>query len=225
MNKLIVTSLAVALGVVTVLILPARGAAQSPSELLIGQPTTAVNLPVERGFINVQNGNLHIEIPFAAYKGRGDLSTSFKMVYDSMIWHGVDLGSGNYQWQPNNVPNSNGGWRFVSSLPGGLTGGAPVSVVCGSSVDQYGPFFINTLDGTQHTFPIATISNPRPPAAAPLRNIPILPEAPATRLMAVGTMQWSATTMTSRFTTRAERKSMMGPQECTQWTATGTTKT
>ena len=54
-------------------------------------PTTAVTVPVERGFINLGNGNLHIEIPFTSYKGRGALSTNLRMVYDSMIWHGAQL--------------------------------------------------------------------------------------------------------------------------------------
>jgi hypothetical protein len=135
------------------------------TEMQVGQPSTAVTLPVERGFINVQNGNLHIEIPFANYKGRGELSTSFKMVYDSMIWHGAMTESGSYQWQPTNVNNSMGGWRFVSSLAGGISGGETTTTVCGSgagSVTQWGPFYITMLDGTQRTFPITTMQNSTP---------------------------------------------------------------
>ncbi len=170
MYKLILT---VTLGVVAVLAAPARGSAQA-AEYLIGRPTTAVNLPVEEGFINVQNGNLHIEIPFASYNGRGDLSTSFEMVYDSMIWHGVAVGEGGYQWQPNNVPNANGGWRFVSSLAG-LIGGSSDELICGSEVVREGPFFINMLDGTQHSFPITTISNPAPSSSCTATDYPDTP--------------------------------------------------
>jgi hypothetical protein len=35
-----------------------------------GVPVGASTVPVERGFINLGNGNLHIEIPFTSYNGR-----------------------------------------------------------------------------------------------------------------------------------------------------------
>jgi RHS repeat-associated protein len=157
-----------------------RAAEAQTAEYDVGAPVSSVTLPVERGFVNLVNGNLHIEIPFATYGGRGRLSTSLRMVYDSMIWHGVATGSGSSQWLPTNVPNSMGGWRFVSSLPGGLNGGAPITTLCGSgyyAATQYGPFFLTTLDGTVHTFAVDTYFNPSPEPICANSNIPDMPSA------------------------------------------------
>ncbi len=128
-----------------------------------GVPVGASTVPVERGFINLGNGNLHIEIPFTSYKERGALSTNLRMVYDSMIWHGVANGSGSSQWQPNNIPNSMGGWRFASKPQGEFSnGGSSASSPCSGvpagedGVIQYGPFYWETVDGTNHTFAITT---------------------------------------------------------------------
>jgi hypothetical protein len=38
-----------------------------------GNPAFAVNIPVENGFINITNGNLHMEFPLAIHKQRGAL--------------------------------------------------------------------------------------------------------------------------------------------------------
>jgi hypothetical protein len=35
-----------------------------------GSPTFGVNIPVENGFINVTNGNLHLEFSLATHKAR-----------------------------------------------------------------------------------------------------------------------------------------------------------
>lgn len=79
-----------------------------------GAPTFTTAFPVENGFINLSNGNLHLEIPLASYPQRGKLGYTAKMVYDSRIWTPANLGSG-LKWYPVNVPNSQGGWRFVDS--------------------------------------------------------------------------------------------------------------
>jgi RHS repeat-associated protein len=85
-----------------------------------GNPMFAVNIPVENGFINVANGNLHLEIPLATHKQRGALSLNEKLVYDSRIWM---IGHySNYYWWPTNVPNTSqdqGGWRFVTGAETG----------------------------------------------------------------------------------------------------------
>ncbi len=135
------------------------------TEYLPGRPTSATTVPVERGFINLADGNLHLEIPLGSFKGRGALSTNLRMVYDSMIWHGVTTVSGSKQWQPTNIPNSMGGWRFVSSSPANFSSGESTTSICGTGYDsaiQYGPFYFGDLQGTSHTFPFITIENPSP---------------------------------------------------------------
>ncbi|GGG75787.1 RHS repeat-associated core domain-containing protein [Edaphobacter dinghuensis] len=85
-----------------------------------GNPSFSVNIPVENGFINVANGNLHMEFPLATHKQRGALALDEKLVYDSRIWM---IGHyNNYYWWPTNVPNTTlaqGGWRFVTGAETG----------------------------------------------------------------------------------------------------------
>jgi hypothetical protein len=85
-----------------------------------GNPTFSVNVPVDHGYINVANGNLHLEIPIATHAQRGNLKLDERLVYDSRIWM---IGHySNYYWWPNNVPGSMAGWRFVSGLNSGSIG-------------------------------------------------------------------------------------------------------
>src|SRR5205823_5024173 len=64
-------------------------------------------------FINLSNGNLHIEIPLASQTQRGTLSLNERLVYDSRVWTiGFNASTGHNQWYPTNV-SGNMGWRFV----------------------------------------------------------------------------------------------------------------
>jgi hypothetical protein len=83
-----------------------------------GNPTFSVNIPVENGYINVANGNLHMEIPIATHTQRGALQLNERFVYDSKIWKIVQ--NGGYSWQPTNVQNSMAGWRFISGAETGI---------------------------------------------------------------------------------------------------------
>jgi RHS repeat-associated protein len=121
-----------------------------------GTPTFTTALPVEMGFTNVANGNLHLEIPLASFPQRGSLAYNARLVYDSLIWK-----IANNAWQPTNVPNSMGGWRLIT---GGETG--TVTSVTGSSACDTPPpirtrtfhtsFVWTAPDGTSHRFPIFT---------------------------------------------------------------------
>jgi YD repeat-containing protein len=79
----------------------------------IDLPRFAAPAPTEKGAVNLANGNLHIEIPLVAAPQRGRRGFSASLVYDSRIWHAVSGSS--TTWQPTNVSNSQGGWRFVTS--------------------------------------------------------------------------------------------------------------
>src|SRR5215469_14069118 len=83
----------------------------------MGNPTFSTQIPIENGFINVNNGEIHIEIPLATHAQRGSLQLNERLIYDSRIWKIVN-GSG-YSWQPTNVPNSMGGWVFSSGTATG----------------------------------------------------------------------------------------------------------
>ena len=105
--------------------------AQNSSSYLndIGATAYGVNLPVEVGFINVSNGNLHLEFPLASHPQRGALTLGEKLTYDSRIWMFSPFGShGSYHWWPYNVPGTSttsGGWQFITGNEvGTITNGA-----------------------------------------------------------------------------------------------------
>jgi len=132
----------------------------------IGMPTFTTALPVENGFINAANGNLHIEIPLASYPQRGGRQFNVNLVYDSAIWRRISN-----SWQPTNISSSMGGWRLITS---GDQGGKEYTVYqsswCAAAeqgfgdyrYDNFGPFTWTAQDGTQRVFPILTRSNVYP---------------------------------------------------------------
>lgn len=85
-----------------------------------GDPNFSVNIPVENGYINVANGNLHLEFSLSNLKQRGALQLDEKLVYDSRIWKIVAYD--NHYWWPINIPNTNSGWRFVKGNEVGTLG-------------------------------------------------------------------------------------------------------
>ena len=48
-----------------------------------GNQTWGINIPIENGFINVANGEVHLEIPIATLPQRGALPLSERLEYDS----------------------------------------------------------------------------------------------------------------------------------------------
>src|SRR5256885_138502 len=53
----------------------------------IGAPVSVTPHPVELGFVNVGNGNLHLEVPVGSFPQRGSTAPlTLKFVYDSRIW-------------------------------------------------------------------------------------------------------------------------------------------
>jgi hypothetical protein len=62
-----------------------------------GFPAFGVTVPVELGYIDLANGNLHLEIPIAAPPQRGLLKYNARFVYDSRIWQPV-VSNGNTVW-------------------------------------------------------------------------------------------------------------------------------
>ena len=136
-----------------------------------GKPSASPTYPVEHGLINLANGNLHLEIPIATHKQRGQIPTGARFVYDSSIWHGVTDSSGSSQWMPTNIPNSSGGWRFESleSVFGSAGNSSGVQPTASANTDCsslngngtngatiVGPFLWSDVHGTEHTFPIFT---------------------------------------------------------------------
>lgn len=131
---------------------------------IVGSPSFNVQFPVENGFINIANGNLHLEFPLATHKQRGALQLNERLVYDSRIWM---IGHySNYYWWPNNIPNTpntQGGWRFVTGNETGslatvsstsqvVSDGCPVPPYNGQDVIMTYTMAWNDPSGTLHTF-------------------------------------------------------------------------
>jgi RHS repeat-associated protein len=134
-----------------------------------GSPAFGVNIPVENGFINIANGNLHLEFSLATQKQRGALRLNEKLVYDSRIWTIVHYS--NYYWWPlnlYNVPIAQGGWRFTAGNETGTissTSSQRSKRTCYPSDPATGVHYYDVTDanvytwvdpsGTSHTFDAA----------------------------------------------------------------------
>jgi RHS repeat-associated protein len=133
-------------------------------QLQAGAPPFTEAEPVESGFVNLANGNLHLEIPLGAFPQRGGRSLVASMVYDSRIWT-----VSNNDWAPGNIVNFQGGWRFVTSANAGRASENVTQVyTCHNSsggvsgiVLKYDNFFWNASDGSTKNFPgFSTIKVP-----------------------------------------------------------------
>src|SRR5262249_53614196 len=97
-----------------------------------GSPTWAAVSKTENGFVNMGNGNLHLEIPLQTFAQRGSMKLRAMLVYDSRVWQVINGG-----WQPTNVASSQGGWRFVTTADPGVVTQSLTSTVCnGTQVVQ-----------------------------------------------------------------------------------------
>lgn len=66
------------------------------------------NVPVEFGFVDLANGNLHLEIPLADPAQRGALRYNARFVYDSRVWMPVLYGNSWY-------------WTYTQGAPAGYS--------------------------------------------------------------------------------------------------------
>jgi RHS repeat-associated protein len=74
-----------------------------------GIPTFTTALPTPLGFLNLVNGNMHLEIPLASYLQRGKRGLIGRITFDSRVWTVNPTAiNGGPQWQPT------GGWAFTT---------------------------------------------------------------------------------------------------------------
>ena len=129
-----------------------------------GSPVYSTSLPIDQGIVNVNNGEIHLEIPLATKQQRGDFQLNERLIYDSRLWKIVQ--SGSYSWQPTNVANSNGGWTFSSGVGNGnitfstYGGTNPNTPDCSAGSEenysQYLSWSWTDPTGTVHAFPAAS---------------------------------------------------------------------
>jgi len=124
------------------------------------------------GFVNVANGNVHLEIPVGSFTQRGNLPPlTIKLAYDSRIWR-INQNGSTYSWQPNNIPFAMAGWRLWVGA-GDYSYESVVTGLCsGGGITQYQRFSFIDNHGTAHVFPFKTTeysaacNNPGTPTAS-----------------------------------------------------------
>jgi RHS repeat-associated protein len=82
-----------------------------------GLQVWGINLPIDHGYINVANGDVHLEIPLGTHTQRGAVTVNESIVYDSRFWHIVPSGS-SYKWQPAGWPGQFNGWHLPLKYDG-----------------------------------------------------------------------------------------------------------
>jgi RHS repeat-associated protein len=134
----------------------------------IGIPTFTTALPVELGFVNLANGNMHLEIPIASYPQRGKPTLVGRLAYDSRVWIVNPNGLNGYQWQPT------GGWHFMPGAEPGYVSYTYSQQLpncrMGTTIYQtttYNGFSWQESNGTTHNFMITLTQN----YACPQNNI------------------------------------------------------
>jgi YD repeat-containing protein len=129
-----------------------RAGAQNSYLYGTGNPTWGVNIPIENGFINVANGNVHIEIPIGNEPQRGGLPITETLAYDSRIWQIVSSGS-SYSFQPATAWTVGGTWSGSQGIQSNLVN-ETVACTDSSSSQGYYETVITWVDGsgTSHLF-------------------------------------------------------------------------
>jgi RHS repeat-associated protein len=134
----------------------APNAAQAQDYLTqTGSPTFNSPEPVEQGFTDAANGNLHLEWLFGSYPQRGSSQPYMvRYVYDSNIWT-VGCSASSCGWWAN--PGDNYGWRLATDT-GTLTG-----LNCGTYCTEWQ---YTDAVGTSRYFPVSGGTCPVPNAYA-----------------------------------------------------------
>lgn len=147
--------------------------AQDPSNYVLqtGRPSFSTIDRFPGGFVNIANGNMHLEIPLGSYPQRGSVGDlGYKLVYDSRVWVSEGTGAESFitTMQNPNDPDVQElpffGWSIVGE-PKRQISGTPFLASCnqpnvpnGASI---GPVNWQAPDGTKHHFDrlVATIIN------------------------------------------------------------------
>jgi YD repeat-containing protein len=152
-----------------------------------GIPAFTTAFPVEHGFINLANGNLHIEIPIATYPQRGNIKALHaRLVYDSRFWtirtDPVTLAQSWTQSLPLVGVSVGGGFRLITDgEAGNADSDRGVSVQCGCESfgtgctprfkTTYSKYFYQEPNGTTHRLPNTfKLINKYPSCVGPASN-------------------------------------------------------
>jgi RHS repeat-associated protein len=86
-----------------------------------GTPSFSAPEPVEYGFTETTNGNLHLEFPLGSFPQRGTKAPyNLRLMYDSHIWQIYTSGCCSLAWGISGNGGFNG-WTYTSATTGSLT--------------------------------------------------------------------------------------------------------
>jgi RHS repeat-associated protein len=137
-------SIRIVLIVALLLVHPAVGQSYSTST---GIPSFSTPQPVELGFVDASEGNLHLSIPIGSYQQRGaSQPENITLEYDSNFWQTIYTGSISV-WVPNGA-NAGNGW--YTSFPWVFSQIASQSSGCQTDIPW------SDQNGTVHYFHVAT---------------------------------------------------------------------
>src|SRR6266403_3006806 len=127
---------------------------------LQGQAPSCTNAdPFPGGFVNVSNGNVHLEIPLGNYPQRGGSALQAAVTYDSRIWMPFNNGSYTIWMSQAQYPRDwiANGWAYSTNRwPGSYSSASAILPCNGGSLanTQLGPFVWTDLKLSSHAFPV-----------------------------------------------------------------------
>src|SRR5882762_1916010 len=91
--------------------------AQTDINALIAAPKGTPQIPVRFGSVNLNTGNLHLDIPLVSMSERGSGPSTMSLRYDSMFWLGLASSSGPFSTfaGPIYPPYTVSYWKIASS--------------------------------------------------------------------------------------------------------------
>ncbi|MBB5061442.1 RHS repeat-associated protein [Granulicella aggregans] len=152
-----VCAIALTIGMLT---LSASLRAQSDINTLISAPKGTPTIPVRNGSINLNTGNLQLDIPLVSMPERGGGPSTMSLRYNSMFWNGITWNNGGVGGSVIYPPNNESYWNIAVDSGAEPIGSAyPVNVrtdSCGSgwygSIQEYSIWEVVDSTGTFHQF-------------------------------------------------------------------------
>jgi hypothetical protein len=135
----------------TLVPLPARGQAAYDYSLQGGEPAFSTNDPFPGGFVNIANGNVHLEIPLINIPQRGKLQAWQKLIFDNKKWYPFTF-EGTTTWTASGALF----WRGSSPYPNQTFRFYQQSANQYCPPSTYGPVTWTSGDGATHVFPISS---------------------------------------------------------------------
>ena len=142
---------------------PLCGMAQNALSDVVGIPPDAAIYPIPGlGFVNLRNGNLHVEMPIRTVKDRNGVVSTTSLLYDSSVWQEIQVTGPNgnpiASWAGNpTMPTCTECLQSIGLVTSpGYSGYISPTIISDpgcSNAEQFKNWQYNDEHGTIHTFP------------------------------------------------------------------------